>query len=180
MHYRMRPALPFHGARLLAGLALILAWLALPAAAPRAQASPAGTAAALPAAADFAADAALERQRRLPILVLYTQDDCSWCEKLRREYLAPMQLDPAAPVLIRQIDIDRDTPLIDWDGKSTTHRDFALRNRVRLTPIVAFLGPSGEVLAEPIVGVPTSDFYTGILERRIDEATNHLRGTLRP
>ena len=177
MLYRMRPALPFRDSRLLAGLVLILAWLLWPAAALRAEQEPVT---ALPPAVDLGADATLQRQRNLPLLVLYTRDDCSWCELLRRDFLGPMQQDPAAPVLIRQINIDRDTPLLDWRGQRTTHREFAQQRQIKFTPVIAFLGPSGEMLAEPIVGVPNIDFYSVLLERGIAAASRHLHGEVRP
>ncbi len=172
---RAHPAHPARRALRLAAFlpGLILAWLAGPSAA--AEPLP-GAAATLVEARDLAADGALARRRGLPLLVLYSRADCSWCERLRREFLAPMQRDPAAGVLIRQIDIDSDRPLADWDGHPTTHRAFAEAHRVSLAPTVAFLGPRGETLAEPIVGFPNADFVGSLLERGIGDASARLHG----
>jgi hypothetical protein len=170
MHRALPP--PWAGAAPI--LVWILTWLVLPAAA-----AYAGPSAALPAARDLAADAQTLRQRHIPLLVLYSRQDCEWCDQARREVLGPMLRNAATPVVIRQIDIDTDAPLVDWDGKTTTHRNFSRRHGVSLTPTVALFGPGGEPLAEPIVGYQR-DFYSGLLDGHIEQALAHLRNPPRP
>lgn len=173
MQQFMHRALPSPWAGAAPILAWILTWLVLPAAA----ANPvAGT---LPAARDLAADAQILRQRHIPLLVLYSRQDCEWCDQARREVLGPMLKNPATPLVIRQIDIDTDAPLVDWDGKATTHRDFSQRHHVSLTPTVTLFGPGGEPLAEPIVGYQR-DFYAALLDRHIEHALAQLNSTARP
>jgi thioredoxin-related protein len=144
-------------------LAAILAWPLL--------------ASALPPARDLAADARQMREQRLPMLVLYSRDGCGWCERARVHHLDPLAADPAtaARVLIRQIDIDRRTALADFAGKPGTHKDFAHGRKIRLTPTIELLGPDGETLAEPIVGVRLPDFYGTYIDRAIDTARDRLR-----
>ncbi|MCK7492156.1 MAG: thioredoxin family protein [Comamonadaceae bacterium] len=105
------------------------------------------------------------------MLVLYSQADCPWCERARREYLVPMQRDAAYRdrVVLRQIDIDSDTPLTDFAGRPTTHREFGKAERARVAPTVMIYGPGGERLSDPIVGFRIPDFYGAYLERAIDE-----------
>lgn len=149
-------------------LAAILAWL------PVALAAAPGT---LTPAQDLVRDARELRARKLPLLVLYSQSDCQWCEKARREYLVPMQNDGAYRdrVLLRQVDLDSDAALTDFAGRRTTHREFAKGERARVTPTVAFYGPDGERLSEPIVGLRIPDFYQAYLDRAIDEGVARLR-----
>jgi len=175
-----RLASPPRGIRQASRVVLILTWLlALPAALAWTEAPAAASVAAVQEAVDLAADADILRQRRIPLLLVFTRDDCVWCDRLRREFLGPLQDDPAAPVLIRQVAIDRDTPLTDWDGRPTTHRELARARGMRLAPTVAFLGPRGETLAEPIVGYPSADLYGGLLERGIETATASLHAAPR-
>ena len=164
-----------HTRRLVASLAAraliaasILAWLPQPSGA---------AGGVLAAAADLAGDAGQMRRSRLPLLVLYSQAGCSWCEKLRREYLEPMQRDPAYRdrVLLRQVDIDSTGPLADFSGRSTTHAEFARREGVRFTPTVVVYGPDGRRLAEPIVGVGVADLYGAYLDQAIERALSRLR-----
>lgn len=122
-------------------------------------------------ARDLAGDAKLLRQRRVPLLVLYSQTDCTWCERTRREFLLPMTKDPAsaARILVRQIDIDSDAPLTDFQGRTTTHRVFAAAQRAKFTPTLMFYGPDGRAVAAPIVGFLLADYYGTYIERGIDD-----------
>jgi thioredoxin-related protein len=123
---------------------------------------------------DLAADARLAAARGVPLLVLYSRDDCSWCEKLRREHLGPLSRDPAAPALVRELHMDRATPLVDFAGRRTTSADFSQQMQARFAPTVMFHGRDGEQLAEAIVGFRLADFYGAYLERAIQESRAKL------
>ncbi|MEW5887656.1 MAG: hypothetical protein AB1768_01200 [Pseudomonadota bacterium] len=153
--------------RLLAVLALILAWPPPPtAAAPR----------EIPRADNLAADASRMRAARIPLLVLYSQADCHWCELVRRDHLLPLLSRPGsgARLLIRQIDSDSDKPLTDFGGSRITHRAFARREGAKVTPTLAVYGPDGRRLAEPLVGVRIADYYGTYIERLIEQAQQNL------
>jgi len=49
----------------------------------------------VPFASDLAADAVLARQRHLSILILFSLPSCPYCREVIRDYLVPMQRDPA-------------------------------------------------------------------------------------
>lgn len=145
----------------------ILAWLPVAAAA-----------ADVPPAQDLARDAQQLATMRIPMLILYSQADCRWCERVRREYLGPMQRDPSyrARVVLRQIDLDAPTALVDFAGRATTHIEFARAEGARVTPTVQLYGPKGERLGEAIVGFRIPDFYAAYIDAAIDQATAKLRG----
>ena len=124
---------------------------------------------------DLAADGRLAAAKGVPLVVLYSRDDCSWCEELRREHLAPLSRDPAAPALVRELHIDRTTPLIDFGGRRTTSADFSKQMQAHFAPTVMFHGPNGEELAEPIVGFRLADFYAAYLERAILDSQARLQ-----
>jgi hypothetical protein len=141
---------------------------------------PAKAAATAPAAVvearDLAADGRAAAARQIPLVVLYSRDNCSWCEKVRREHLGPLGRDPATAALIREVHIDRDTPLTDFQGRRTTSADFSRQMKARFAPTVMFHGPDGGMLAEPIVGFLLADFYAGYLDRAIQTSRATLRG----
>ena len=147
-------------------LAAILACvpIALPAAAPT-----------LPKAADLARDAVAMRAARLPMVVLYSQTDCVYCERARG-YLGPMAQDPAtrSRALFRQIDIDSDAPLLDFAGAPGTHRSVAAAHAVRFAPTVIVFDAGGRPLSEAIVGMRLADFYGQYLDNAITEARRRL------
>ena len=157
--------------RQIAVWALILAWgLALP-----------GTALAasgLVHARDFKLDAKDASKRRIPILVLFTSPGCHYCERVKREYLAPMHKDPAyrKKVIIREVTVGADVPLTDFDGTSTTEGAFAALNKVFMVPTVKVFDPKGNDASEAIVGLLTPDYYFGYLDAAIDEGIRKVRG----
>jgi thioredoxin-related protein len=158
-------------AKALAKALCILAWL-LPPTAPMA----AEHAAALQLAADFAADAREARALNAPVMVLFSQSWCPWCERVRREYLSPMQRDPAyrSRVLIREVDADAGTALVDFSGAATTQREYASRFKVSRVPVIVLLGPDGALLTEPMVGMALPDFYQAYLDEAIDNGRRKL------
>ena len=159
--------------RIVAAILACALWL--PAAVPLG----ARAAVALPAAANFATDGSAAGERRVPILLFFNRVGCPYCERALREYLWPMQRDSAyaGRVVFRQIEIDKLKPLVDFAGAATSHRDFAARYKIRLTPTIWFVDGAGNTLAEPIVGLPTLDFFGAYLDQRINDSLVKLRAS---
>jgi thioredoxin-related protein len=134
-------------------------------------------AAALPGAGNLAADGAAAKTRHLPILLFFNRVGCPYCERALREYLTPMQRDPAYAdrVLFRQVEIDQSNRLVDFSGRATTHREFASRYKISLTPTIWFVDGDGKVLAEPIIGLRTVDFYGAYLDQAIADSLAKLQ-----
>ncbi len=129
----------------------------------------------LPEATDLAADARLAAARGVPLVVLYSRDNCSWCEKVRREFLGPMSRNPAVAAVIRELHMDRATPVLDFAGRRTTSADFSKQVQAQFAPTVMFHGPDGAALAEPIVGFRLADFYAAYLDRAIEDSRTRLQ-----
>jgi thioredoxin-related protein len=140
-------------------------------------AATAGAAAALPAAGDLAADGAAAKDKRLPVLLFFNRAGCPYCERALREHLTPMHRDPAyaGRVLFRQVEIDKALRLVDFGGRATTHREFASRYKIRLTPTIWFVDGEGNALTEPITGLRTADFYGFYLDQAIADSLAKLR-----
>ena len=137
----------------------------------------AGAESKLPIARDLAREAAGGERAGRPLLVLFSQHGCPWCERARREFLVPMSrnADYRGRIAFVQVDVDSDRALRDFGGSATTHAAFARENGVRLYPTVILFGPKGERLAEPLSGFTGSDFYGAHLDQRIDTASRALR-----
>jgi thioredoxin-related protein len=127
-------------------------------------------------ARDLAADGRAMRARGVVMLVLYSQADCPWCERARREVLLPLQNEPgsARRVVLREVALDADTPLVDFAGRPTTHRAFARGEAARFTPTLMVYGPDGTRLADPIVGFRLADFYAEYVNRAVEEGRARL------
>ncbi len=131
----------------------------------------------LSGAVDLASDGAAMRAAKVPMVVLFSQAGCSYCDEART-YIVPMANEPANAkrALFRQIDIDSDAALTDFAGQSTTHRRLAGQLGARVTPTVSVLDADGRTLAEPIVGMRLADFYGQYLDNAIDDARATLAG----
>ena len=131
----------------------------------------------LPEADDLAADGRAATATGVPILIEMSRRGCIYCEKVREDFLKPMVRsgDYRGRVIFRQLHVDAERPLIDFDGRRIGPREFARRYHVGLTPTVLLLDAQGRLLAKPLVGLTTEDFYGAILDEAIDEASARLR-----
>ena len=157
--------------RLIAMWVLILAWgLTLSGAA--------GAASGLVRAKNFQADAHAAAKRQVPILVVFTSPVCSYCDRVKREYLVPMHKDPAyrSRVIIREVTMGATTPLTGFDGAPTTEGAFAAAHKVFMVPTVMVFDTHGVAASEAIVGLLIADYYFGYLEAAIDEGVRKVRG----
>lgn len=114
--------------------------------------------------------AAEARTRRAPILVAFMQQSCPYCAVARRDYLIPLQSDPQWKnrVLIREVDVDRGTPMRDFAGNAVTHRAFARSHGVTRVPTLIAFDDRGKPVAPPIVGLLADDFYRLYIEQAIE------------
>ena len=132
----------------------------------------------LPLALDLQAEAKQAAQRGGPLIVLFSRRDCKYCETVRRDYLKPLLKNSRYRdrVLVRQLNQDSDAPLTDFRGEVTTSARFAASEKIKLVPVVAFYGPGGQQLAEPIIGARIPDFYPGYLDEAIEKSMRSLAG----
>lgn len=154
-------------------MAAILAWQPLPllAAGPSAKAT-------VPLAHDLRAESAAAARQGQPLVILFSRSDCPYCEEVRRDHLAPLAAEgPKTGFRVVQVDQDSAQPLTGFSGEATTHDRFAVAEKVRLVPVVAFYGPDGKRLSETIVGARLPDFYGAYLEKGMQESQRKLRNT---
>jgi hypothetical protein len=95
---------------------------------------------------------------------------------VRRDYLKPLTNNPRYrnQLLVRQINQDSDAELINFRGEKSTHSGVAASEKIKLVPVVAFYGPNGKKLADPIVGARIADFYQSYLEAAIEQSNQQL------
>lgn len=131
----------------------------------------------IPLAEDLQQLGELAQQRQLPILMMFSQAGCSFCERLADDFLRPMLIsgDYEERVLIRIFRIDRYGKMRDFDGIERDVYDITSRYRVSVTPTLVFLDGNGHHLAQRMVGLTTPDFFGGYLDEAIDTAYQRLR-----
>ena len=126
----------------------------------------------LPAATDLAFEAQRANQAGNPLIIVFSRKDCGYCERVKKDHLQPLsrQAKYRNTLLVRQINTDEDTPLRNFRGELTTHRQFAKEQKLQLVPVVAFYNAQGQTLAQPIIGARLPDFYQSYLEQTVSEA----------
>lgn len=127
--------------------------------------------------ADFSEIAPLIEKNRLPLLLMFSSEYCSYCVRVENEFLIPMQIsgDYQQRVMIRKLRIDFGNAVRDFDGQRIDADEFAERYNISVTPTVVFLDQYGSQLAPKLVGLMTPDFYGGYIDESIDVSLDLLR-----
>ena len=130
----------------------------------------------IPLIDDLAALGRVAGRRRLPIVLLVSRSDCSYCALLKEEVLNPMmksrEYDDQA--LLGELMLDSVEPLRGFQGEYELRDDLASRFDADLTPTLLFLAPDGTELAPRIRGVNTLEFFGFYLDRAIESARTRL------
>lgn len=135
----------------------------------------AGTDGKLALATDLKADSGEARKLGVPLLIFYSLKGCPYCEVIRSRHLLPMQGETSRRVIIRQINLQDASPMRDFAGRMTTHREYSQAQKVSFAPLVTLVDGEGRALAEPLKGAMLPDFYGAHLDDAINEATAKLR-----
>lgn len=131
----------------------------------------------VPLTTDLHADGQLAREKNLPLLIMFSQDGCSYCDQVREQFLEPMRKsgEYTDRVIMRIIKVDRFSDIRDFDGRMREPSDIATRYRASVTPTVIFVDYRGHELAERVLGITTPAFYGGELDDAIEVSLQHLR-----
>jgi len=118
----------------------------------------------------------------IPIMLVFTHDECPFCTRAKKEHLEPLAIsaDYGPKVILREVDVDSNATMRDFEGKPVTHREFARRYNIRSVPTVITFTSSGQQVSEPLVGLLTADFYNLYLHRQIDDGRLFIRRAAQP
>jgi len=89
-----------------------------------------------------------KKQGKQGIFLFFEMDDCPFCERMKTTILNQSEVQDVyrAKFLVYSIDVNGDTELTDFQGKTTTEKAFALGLRVRATPVLMFFDLNGKPL----------------------------------
>lgn len=129
---------------------------------------------ALPQLADLRREAAAANARGLPLTVLISRSDCTFCHEVRVQYLAPKAREGSMVAVELVSDFRRTVRMAD--GRTLSNADAVRALGGRFFPTVVFLSAEGRQLAEPIVGAGKGGFYEAFLDDALTEAKGKLKG----
>jgi len=80
------------------------------------------------------------------VLIMYEMENCPFCARMKATVLNHSKVQDYFHKNFRifTVDIDGDLEITDFAGKTTTQKDFSLKNRVRATPVFQFYNLDGK------------------------------------
>ena len=126
---------------------------------------------------DLRAIGEASRRTNAPIVLLVSQSDCPYCEKLKDEILHPLILSGEATgrVILRELTMDDEGVLPDFDGRERSRHEVAYRYKAYVSPTLLFLDGTGGELRKRIVGFQTPEFFGFYLDEAIADASEKFR-----
>lgn len=95
------------------------------------------------------------------VLIMFEIDDCPFCSRMKATILNQRVVQDyyRQHFLIYPVDVKGDTPMIDFKGKETTEKAFALEQRARATPVFIFFDLEGNVATRFTGAMQTADEF---------------------
>jgi thioredoxin-related protein len=129
----------------------------------------------------FSHEVSETRRSGVPTLVLFTSQDCAYCNRLKNQVLVPLLERGALKGIarIREIDIHGGGKIRDFDGERIRTKIFVERYDVYATPTLMLVNGRGESVGEPIVGFNNAEDYLPYLESVVEVigASSQLAGS---
>ncbi len=112
----------------------------------------------------------------LPILLMFTAEDCEFCDAIRINYLQPMVKsgDYESTILIRQVYIEDYSYLRNAKGDLISGDVLAFKYNVDVTPTILFLSSTGHELAQRLIGISNIHYFGDTLDKHISMAKSAL------
>ncbi len=126
---------------------------------------------------DLAADAKVARERKLPIMLFFSQSSCPYCEVMKETYIKPMLRSgwDKDRVIIRMVMTDNMGSVRDFSGASISADQFTSRYKAYMTPTLAFVDANGKELAPRLMGIGNEYFFGGDIETAIETSLHKVR-----
>ena len=125
---------------------------------------------------DWAQLGELSRSRHIPVVILVTDEDCGYCERLKEEVLLPMAREGRLEgrALVRELSMRTGGKLLDFDGERIRARIFLGRYNIFASPTLLFLDAAGHALHKPLIGYNGRDEYSSLLLEALDKSLSGM------
>lgn len=97
---------------------------------------------------NMAEELALARDAKKLLVVMYEQEGCPFCWKMRRDVLSRNDVQDyyKGRFHVIPMDIRGSLDTVDFTGKAMTQKDFSIQQNVRLTPVFIYYDETGKEL----------------------------------
>ncbi len=136
----------------------------------------------VPQARDLRKDAEAASAINGAVLMVIVGERCPYCERVLNEFLIPMSgnRNYREKLVMRRLVVSDNDPIRDFDGRATTPAKLSSKYGYSLVPTVLLLDGKGRMLAKPVVGLTTVDYYGMYLDEAIDSAVAKVRAARNP
>ncbi len=126
---------------------------------------------------DLAALAKKSRDNGVPILLMFSTEDCVFCMRLENEVLGPLKVGGIDPqrVILRKVLMEDDVMLNDFQGNKLSGKELAMQYNVKVIPTIVLTNAEGVELVPKIVGYQTPGFYESYLDNAINTSLQLIR-----
>ncbi len=130
----------------------------------------------LPWASDLLSESRQAACQGKPLVIMFGSSECPYCSIVRSLYMVPLPDEERyRGIVVRELEIDSDTPVKDFSGKLTTMRKLASNYGVYLVPTVMVFGSDGTQSGKSIIGLSTEDFYGVYLDDAIQAGVESVK-----
>ena len=87
-----------------------------------------------------------KKEGKQGVLIMFELEDCPFCYRMKTTILNQSEVQDyyRKHFLIYPVDAKGDIPMVDFKGKDTTEKQFAVENRIRATPVFGFYDLEGK------------------------------------
>lgn len=87
-----------------------------------------------------------KKEGKQGVMLMFELEDCPFCHRMKTTILNQSEVQDyyRKYFLIFSIDAKGDNPMVDFKGKETTEKQFAVENRIRATPVFVFFDLDGK------------------------------------
>jgi thioredoxin-related protein len=105
--------------------------------------------------------AELRKENKSAILLMFEMDECPFCDRMKHTVLNQSDIQDyfRRHFIIYPMDTRGDVALTDFQGKTTTEKDFALTQRARATPTFIFYDADGKEITRFTGATRTPDEF---------------------
>jgi thioredoxin-related protein len=111
---------------------------------------------------DFKDELATARKEgKQGVLIMFEMDDCPFCARMKANVLNQSEVQDyfRKHFLIYDMDVKGDTAMVDFKGRETTEKAFALEQRARATPVFIFFDLEGNAVTRFTGATQTVDEF---------------------
>ncbi len=120
---------------------------------------------------DFSEELEIAREEgKKGIFVFFEMDECPFCHRMKSTVLNQPEIQDSfnQDFLSLSVDIEGDIEILDFKGRETTQKQFASKNRVRATPVLAFYDLEGNQVAKYTGATSGSEEFMWLAEYVVD------------